>query len=247
MSSRVDLPSRYPELGRLRLGEKGPKGEPKRLTHWRATSRDEYTIKAFASKYGGDCRAWQGHQGEWEVLSETSVLEVQLPLDALDLSYEMWGSGGLKRRCDGARVTVPVQDPEGGHYDTIECECKAMGLDPLRDRDACNLTLRLRVVLPELPGVGVWMLTSGSKFAAQELPGQVDLIDAIRTRTQILIPCTLSLEQRTMKVPFEKFERRFAVPTLRVSSSMAALQAGAGEMRALKRPSPAPLAPARSA
>jgi hypothetical protein len=226
MARIANLRAKYPELGRLRSGKKtdNPRRPMEALEQWRFTSSDETRIKAIASIYGGTPQPWKDHPGEFEVFSESDILDVQIPGDAIFTAYEMWGSGGNQRRCDGEMCTVPVTTPDGGHLDSVPCICDKDGLIPGEDKKACSVTVRLKVVLPRVPGIGVWMLTSGSIYAAMELPAQIDLIDSLRQRAGVLIPCRLELQYREEKRAYEKYARKYRVPTLHVDSSVQRIQ-----------------------
>lgn len=239
-----NLPTRYADLGRLRPGDvddSGNKPKPRALGEWRVTSRNEGRLNIFAGMYGGTPHPWEGHDGEYELYTESSVLDVLLPVDSLSTTYEKWGSGGNQRRCDGEICTVPVQDPEGGHLDQVPCVCAERNWVVGEHADACVLTARLGVIIPEVPGVGIWTLTTGSQYAAMELPGQVDTIDALRMGIRTPLPCKLSLEYREKKYPWEKFTRKFYVPILEIGQSIAEIQQAMGA--ASRGPSIAPVRP----
>lgn len=222
MSRLVNLPVKYPELGRIRLGlqEEGKK-YPTALDRFRFTTKDEEYAKAVSTVYGGDITRWRG---EYEVITESESLDVLLPVDPIFAAYEMWGSGGNQRRCNGEDCIVPVTDPEGGHLESVPCICIQHDLMP-GDKDACSVTVRLKVVLPRIPGFGIWLMTTGSIYAAMELPAQVQLIESIRLQQNINIPCDLVLEHRKEKRTYEKFERDYHVPVLRVRESVQRLMA----------------------
>lgn len=222
MARILNLPSKLQEIGRIRAGKKtGNARTPmEALNEWRFTSPNEEAIRAIAKLYGGTAHPWPERINEWEVFTDSKLLAVQLPADPIFSAYEKWGQGGNQRRCDGERCVVPVQDPQGGHLDEVPCWCEANGKEPGEHRDACVVTVRLKVVLPDVPGFGVWMLTTSSVYAAMELPAVCDLIDALRQRSGILIPCHLELQYRTEKRSYEKFERKYHVPTLHVDKSV---------------------------
>lgn len=241
-----NLPVKFPELARLRLGEKDEEGKMRRLETWRATSHDECLLKAFASVYGGEVTPWDGAPSgegtQFEVVSETDSVDVFIPPNnALSTAYERWGKGGCKRRCDGFRCLEAMEGPDGGHMEEVECECDDKGWTPGEASDvragACSVYVRLQVVLPNLPGVGIWLMTSGSINAAMEMPAQYELLTAMNPQS-VMVPAELVIEPRTKKKAWEKFERKFLVPVLRPSTSLgrlAALAAGqqAADPRAL--------------
>jgi hypothetical protein len=195
------------------------------LENWRFTSKDDQAIKAIAGLYGGSPHVWGERDNEWEVFTESNEITVQLPGDPIFVAYEKWGQGGNLRRCDGETCTIPVQDPQGGHLDSVPSLCEDEGLEPGEDKQACTVTVRLKVVMPEIRGIGIWMLTSGSVYAAMELPAVCDLLDGLRMRSGILIPCRLELQYREEKRAYEKFTRKYHVPTLHVDGSVSGITA----------------------
>ena len=248
MSSRIKtLPTRYPELGRLRSGYSDDDNKMQPLRKWRVTTKDERAIHVIAGLYGGVPQKWEERPDEFELFTESETLNILLPPDALFTAYEAWGSGGNKRRCDGETCTVPIQDPEGGHLEEVPCWCLAKGLVPGESKDACNVTVRLKVVMPDVPGLGTWMFTSGSQYAAMELPFRVDAIEAVRQRSDQMVPCDLTLDYREEKRAYEKFTRKYSVPVITVHQSMVELAAslqGPGLLPPRKsRPLPGPGAP----
>lgn len=228
-----NLPARYPELGRIRFGDKGPKGEPRKGKTLRFSSNDDVTLKALASQHGGDVIPWENGEQAWHLVTETVSIPVFLPADPIDTWYEKWGKGGIHRRCDGERCTRPVINEDGGFMEEVDCLCLSEGMTPGDREDvkqgACQVTVRLRVVIPDVPGIGIWMATSHSIYAALELPGQVALLDAMRDRGQ-LVPAELAIDARTEKKPWEKFKREYIVPVIRVRSSLRQLQSGEHSM-----------------
>lgn len=234
----VSLPSRYPEIGRIRLGSKGPKGEPRKGKTLRFSSDDRVVLDALAGQLGGEVKPWDDDKAEqaWHLTSESASIPILLPPDPIDTTYEKWGSGGIAKRCDGERCIMPVQSPDGGHMVESDCACLAEGLVP-GDRDdqkkgACQVTVRLRLIIPSVPGLGAWLCTSHSIYAAMELPGQAELLQAMSGRGR-LVPADFAIEPRTEKKPWEKYRREFIVPVLRVRASLAQLASGeavAGEL-----------------
>jgi hypothetical protein len=246
VSARIKtLPTRHPELGRLRAGYQDADGKMQPLREWRMTSKSEAAIKQAADLYGGTPQVWAERPDEWEVFTNSASLDCMLPLDPLFTAYEKWGSGGNQRRCDGETCIVPIQDPEGGHLEEVPCWCDQNSVIPSVDKKACDVTVRLKVVLPQIQGLGIWMFTSGSIYAAIQLPAQVDTIESIRSAGLDLMPCNLVLDYRTEKRAYEKFERRYSVPMLSIDDSIAGIMAQLEGGR--RRRSVAPALPGESA
>lgn len=242
-----DLPQRAPELGRLRLGDKeeatNKKGEryerPKKLDTWRITSADEYVVRAAAAMFGGDVEPWESPNDgpQFEVITEASTIEVLIPPEPVDSAYETWGKGGRQRRCDGFDCTVlretgrnEKNQPVMEMIDT-QCICKSKGLVPGNGEDvkkgACDMVLRLRVVIPGMPGLGVFLLSTGSYYAVTQIPAQVQLLSALSDRGA-LVPAELCVVFHREKKSWEPYAREFYVPELRVRRSMTQLAELAG-------------------
>lgn len=193
-------------LGKIRLGDKGPKGEPRKLTKFRLTSPARALLEAAAIEYGGDVKDWEGapDEGVFELYTDTDTLDIILPPVFSDRdgsptlpysqAYELWSGGGCQRRCDG-ETEVLSNKP---------CLC-----DP--DERTCKIVTRLNVMLPKIPGLGVWMMESHGYNAAAMLPGTLDLL-MLAASQQRFIPAVLRLEQRTSKKGGQT--RKFVVPVI---------------------------------
>ena len=214
--SIITLQRRLREIARIRTGDQVAAGQgktrPRKLTTFRITSADQRFITAAADRYGGTPQPWEAPSGpQWEVYTEASEIPVVVPPTdmAFSQAYEQWSAGGCQRRCDGERDQIS----DG------PCVC-----DP--DKRACQLTTRLSVILHELPGLGVCRLESHGYYAAVELGGAVELVNAGFAQGQLL-PARLLLEQRQVKRIDAKGKpqtRNFVVPCLDFQLSFAALQ-----------------------
>jgi hypothetical protein len=194
------------EAGRIRAGDKGPKGEPRKLDKWRLTSKDRQRLDAAAQLWGGEPREWEGHAGEFEVYTTTTALPIMLlPGHEPTTWYELWSAGGCQRRCDGAHEIVSDS----------ACLCG--------EERECKPHTRLPVLLPDLPGIGSWLVTSTGWNAAAELAGAADLLQRASAQG-VLIPARLRLEQRTSISKGKT--RRFAVPVIDIDVAFRALLGG---------------------
>jgi len=240
MSPVLDVQRRMMELGRVRLGEKGAKGEPKRLDTFRFTSASRELLEAVAAMYGGKVGAWEGapDEGYFQVTTTAKELRIILPpvYSAADGSpttsysqwYELWSGGGCQRRCDGQTEALTGQP----------CMCNP-------DDRSCQITTRISFMLPDIPGLGVWRLDSKGWNAAVELPGTLEVLMMAAARNSF-VPAVLRIEHRTKKDP-GKGTRRFIVPVLdlpdvKIGELLAA--AGSGHPLAVNGPTVAPPRPA---
>lgn len=231
MSPLLDAQRRLVELGRIRLGDKGPRGEPRRLSTFRLTSASEPLLEAAARLYGGTVRQWKDapSEGYFELVTETAEIDILIPptLTSYSQFYEAWERGGIVRRCDGRTEAISGE----------ACLC-----DP--DHRLCDVVTRVNVMLPRLPGLGVWRLESNGWNAATTLPTTLDLLAAVGTRT--FVPAVLRLEQRTAKRPGPDGKpqtRRFAVPVIDLAMTTGELVAMAVDAAAVAAPSAPQLAP----
>ncbi len=105
----VDVQRRRKELGRIRLGEKGPKGQPVKLDTFRLTSPAEFYLDEAAKRYGGTVQPWDDAPTgkQYQLVTETDRLDVIVPPQRITdrQHYELWSAGGLLRRCDGGLQT----------------------------------------------------------------------------------------------------------------------------------------------
>ena len=219
MSPIYSLQKRFMELGRFRMGEKGPKGEPRKRDTFRATTASRPLAQAIADRYGGTVEPWPeapDGDGYWQVATDTAELNIILPPvysseDGTSTTtwsqwFESWSAGGCERRCDG--VTEMLSDSP--------CLCRAAVEAEGEDARECQVTTRVSFMLPEIPGLGVWRLDSKGWNAATELPGTLELL--VRAASEhAFIEAVLRIEQRVKKQPGEP-TKRFVVPVIDLPS-----------------------------
>jgi len=212
VSPVLEIQKRMMLLGRVRLGQKGPKGEPQKLDRFRFTSPSRALLEAIAAAHGGEVTDWQGapDEGYFQVTTDATRLDIILPPVFSDVDgsptmpysqwFEMWSAGGCLRRCDGETEALSGKP----------CMC-----DPIKRKagaaSECKLTTRVSFMLPDLPGLGVWRLDSHGWNAAVELPGTLDVL-ARAAHEQKFIPAVLSIQHRTSKS--EGQTRRYIVPVI---------------------------------
>lgn len=205
---------RMMELGRVRLGEKGPKGEPKKLATLRFTSASKPYLDAIASLHGGTVRDWDGapEEGMFEVTTDATRIDIILPPVFSDQDgtptapysqyFETWSAAGCTCRCDGETEALSGKP----------CMCAAAVEKNGEDARTCKITTRVSFMIPDVPGLGVWRLESHGWNAAVELPGTLEVL-LLAAAAQKFIPAVLRVEPRTKKVPGEP-TRRFIVPVI---------------------------------
>lgn len=196
----LGIQQRLVEIGRIRMGDKGPKGEPRKLGHWRLTSASRPLLEAAARIYGGTVRAWQGapDDGMWELLTTSDTLDAMVPptLNAYSQFFEEWSGGTCNLRCDGRFEQITEKACDHG------------------DHEGMRVTTRVSVILPKLPGLGVFRLETHGWNAAATLPSSLDLIGAVGR----WVPAVIRLENRSSSTRDPKtnrvLKRRFVVPVI---------------------------------
>jgi len=197
MSPILDIQKRLTEVGRIRMGNKSAKGTPQKLEVFRITSRDQSRLAEIAEAYGGEVAPWADRPGEFEVITKTAELPILLlPGQALSQWYELWSAGGAQRRCDGERDMIS----DG------PCVC-----DTESGTRKCKPTTRLSVMLPEIPGLGVWRLESHGFYAAVELSATAGMLEQATAQGQVF-PARLRIDQRSQVK--EGKTTRYAVPVI---------------------------------
>lgn len=235
----LDMQRRSQEIGRIRIGIKvklpGGKIRPAKLDSFRFTTRSRHAADAIAATIGGEVKAWEDAPtgDQWEILTDCTSLPVAVPPGEAALSqwYELWTRGGCQRRCDGVTETRSQQP----------CLCPSDPQQRAQDAAggrACKPHTRVNVIIPDLPGLGVWRIESGGYYAAVELGGAAELLAAARAQG-VIVPAVLRLEQR--QVVSDGKTKQFAVPVLDILPTLrelTALSAGAGIAASLP-PAPA--------
>lgn len=204
------LQKRARELGRIRIGQKGAKGQPQKLDRFRMTSHSRTLIEKAASLYGGTAREWtpQGGVQQWEVITDTRRIPIMVPPQPVSQFLETWSGGGCTHRCDG-ETNFLTGEP---------CDVE----DP--NHQNAKPTTRLNVVLRDVEGIGVWRLESHGWNAAVELPDTA----AFLAQAGGYVDGWLSLEERISKSDGQT--RRYVVPTIEIDVTPAELMAGKGRV-----------------
>ena len=200
-----------PELGRIRAGDKQPvKGKkdvfrPNRLDRFRLTSQNPILLhKAVELGYGDEVIEWpdapEGRQ--WQLYCTVEALPVYVPPMAAFSQYnELWAGAECTYRCDGQ---VVHRSAIGGIEEGMLCQC-----DTFDER--VPVVTRVNVMLPDLPGLGVWRLNTQGYYAGSELQGIVQMLSAASARNT-WIDAQLMITQRRQRK--EGQTRVFPVITL---------------------------------
>jgi recombination directionality factor gp3-like protein len=200
----LGIQRRFVEIGRIRLGEKGGRGEPKKLSKFRLTSASRAILEAAARIYGGTVRPWTGapDEGLFELYTDADSIDIMVPptMSAYSQFFEVWDAGGCTLRCDGRYESIAGKACDHGDH------LQSNG-EPMR------VTTRVSVILPKLPGLGTWRLETHGWNAASTLPSSLELIGAVGR----WVPALIRLEQRSSRTRDDKgkvLTRRFVVPVI---------------------------------
>jgi hypothetical protein len=212
MSRIINRQRQLAEQGRIRLGytAEGNNGKtrPVRSETFILTSHSQEHIEHAAALWGGAVEHWQpmgnGVKQYRVITNAKSIPAILPPGDPLTQAYEQWTKGGCQRRCDG--VTE--------QFSGSPCLCLAEHGDQwyeLGARTVCVSKSRLKVLLPDMQGLGAWRMETGSFYATDEIAGMVDTIRGA-VGDQVLVPVTLRIEPRTRVSGGQT--KQFVVPVL---------------------------------
>lgn len=210
----LTLQRRMMELGRCRLGQKGAKGEPKKLDTFRWTSASRALLEAIAESDGGTVQEWADapDEGFYEVVTDRNAVDIIIPpvFSASDGTpttpysqwFELWSSAGCQRRCDGETEALSGKP----------CLCAGQVAAEGEEARECKVTTRFSFMRPDIPGLGVWRLESHGWNSAVELPGTLEVMMLAAAESKF-IPAVLRIENRTKKRPGQP-TRKFIVPVI---------------------------------
>ena len=249
----LSLQQRITERGRIRLGTKveGTRRDgstytrPAKSATFLISSHDRTVVETAAAEWADTAGQVETFDAGFRVDTGRTELNVILPPEMMSFSQwrEMWGNGICHRRCDGQRETIsdgPCLCPQD-HEERRVLAAKGK---------ACKDTTRLSVMLPDLPGFGLWRVESHGFYAATELAGAVQAVSHLAPNT--LVRARLTATPREV-VRFDADgnpkTHKFVVPTLDLPDvrlrELIASDGGVGvQIEAPARPSLTPVPPA---
>lgn len=193
----LDVQRRHAEVFRIRLGDKGPKGEPRKLTDAiRVTARSEKVVAAFTAVYGGSVKPWDGGFEAYLPTTELSVMV--LPGQSITQWWELYRGSVCERRCDG------FTDQLSGN----PCMCPPDLDARMAAKNTCRPMTRINVLCPDVEVVGAGSLVSHGMVAAETLPQSIAVAEAALSRG-LMVPAML-------RVVEHKGKRHFVVPQLEI-------------------------------
>ena len=186
------------EIGKLRAGmlvpnPNGGRPFPTSLEHIRFTTRFEPAAEALAAKYDSTPNRTTLANGEptIEVLTKVSLVEAIIPPGEAAISQwrEMWGGRVCKRRCDG-EMEIKTQQPCMCPVDHIERQALAV------NGKACKDKTRINLILPDIPGLVVWGLSTDSYNAGIEVEKTVEWLASL-SANGLPLPVLVGIDPRS--------------------------------------------------
>jgi hypothetical protein len=227
--------SRPSRQGKIKWAQKGPKGFPVGLEHFRLTSPDRTALEALAQVYGGEPRQWDdtaaAERNQWELLTTSKELNVWIVPGQMYKGYEHWQGGTCMRRCDGEECELLTPNPDGDEYRPAPCLCDAA------DELTCKPKVRASFILPDAPLGGTWMMESSAWNVWRGMPAMSEMLEMLQGANAQLQPARLILTEKSKKVrKAGKVEtRRWREPQLilpATASQILSGEAGVGQIAA---------------
>lgn len=212
--------------------------QPQKLETFRLTSRSQSIIKAAAELFGGTI-AHEDRVG-WEVVTQAAELPVMVPRGQIIFQrWELYKGNVCERAC--AKNEAGEQICTLPDRTTVPCLCPPEGPERIAlaaEGKACKPTTRLLVMIPDLPDLGVWRLTSRGYDAAAGLEFTADFLAKARS-ADVLLPARLWMDTRTKVKNGQTYT--WQVPMLSLQHSMrqlAMMGGGQSDLQAMMPPEP---------
>lgn len=248
------IQARNSQTGAIRIGDEiigeNGKAQAHKLDVFRLTSPSRLAVEEAAALYGGEVTEWYPRAGtrwgrQFQVYTEVDEIPVGLPPGTLAIAQDMelYGGGGLQRRCDGVTMRRPRLGP---------CQCPQAADCPFEDASpeyaaewaimerkrlasgknpqACKPKTRFSLLLPDISDFGVWVLRTSSEEAAAEVMAKAKILEMARA-SGVTLSARLAIEQRMLMVG--GVLRQYPVPVFRLDDSIRALASGELAARSL--------------
>lgn len=236
----LDVQRRGQQIGRMRLGQKVATGKrdkngneimrPARLDTWRLTTGSRIMAAAIAERFGGQVCPWER---EFEVVTDTDEIPVTVPPrdEVVSQWYEMWSKGGAQRRCNsqvemltGKPCLCPHAEDPSDEAEVSRAALERAEMASLNPPRACKLITRVNLMIPDLPGLGVFRLDTSSYYAAVEIGDTARLMQIARDQG-VFLPAVARIEQRQRVAGGQT--KKFPVPVLEMLATFRDLATGA--------------------
>ena len=248
----LDLQRRSQQIGRIRIGQQVGTGKtgrdgkektrPARLSTFRFTTQSKVMADAVAAQFGGTVQPWQN---ELEVITTRDSIAITVPPrnEVITQWYELWSGGGCQRRCDSEHDIIsngPCKCAPllAGFTDPDDRARERYRLAHENPPKACALKTRISVMVPDLPGLGVWRIDTSSYYAGTEIIDAAYLMQEARA-LDIFLPAILRIDHRSRVAGGET--KKFPVLVVEVLATFRQITSGelaAGGINAQLPPAP---------
>lgn len=222
---RLSSIRRLPRLGTIALGEKKISKDGKEYP----TEVDHFILKPQTPIEGERerlLRTFNHLFGE-----KPKSIRIMLPVGDMDTVFAQWymrygASHGLKCRGDGETATCMQEEYTTGlevlgkEGDMFQVVCA--GEDCIHYQSGeCRRVATLQVLIPELPGAGVWQIRTGSRNSIINMNSCMDYILAMAGRFHML---PLTLERREQEITHDGKKRKHYILHINLDVELAKLQ-----------------------
>ncbi len=171
---------RLPRLGKIRIGEKvanasGSGEHPKALDYFSLNEKNPPELNEAFKKIYGD---------------KPKSLKIVFPVENDAVFASQWykaysNTRGLICKGDGVKAwqlvdleTGTISNRDSREVTMKEVVCKGQGCSLYQEK-RCSEVLNLQFLLPDVPGIGVWQIDSGSYNSIVNINSQVELVRSV--------------------------------------------------------------------
>ena len=122
---------------------------------------------------------------------QVKELPIMFPVENIEVFFQQWYKryGYNLLRCKGDGDKAMTWDEGKGGMKTIDCPC-----DELKPGGNCRRVAILQFLLPDVPGAGVWQISTTSRNSIIDINSSVDYIRGLCGRVR-MIPLVLKREE----------------------------------------------------
>jgi len=209
-------------IGNIRIGEvrtnQAGREYPATRETYRFTCPSEPASALLREEFGGEVRPWEGHPGEYEVLSQRSQIPVIIDLErSFEETFSRYDGKTQTHKCNGITCRY-VELKRDGRKKITSCEDKGEVLcmcgpafaqavldadgdyddlpEPTQDKErACDVVTKLWCIIPATRDVLLWQYTSKGYIFNSEVKAAFDTLRAMpgmRYLSCLLTMCPMS-------------------------------------------------------
>jgi len=191
---------RLPRMGKIRLGEKVNDGQyPKALDYFRVEEDGGITSEKAA-------RAFHNIYGE-----KPNVIDIMFPDEDIERFFPQFYTAYTKRGkiCQGDGKTARRWTSEDDTRQLVDIPCQGLQCEWYMAKK-CRRLATLQIILPKVPGLGVWQISTTSKNGIINVNSGVKLIQNLTGGRVSFIPLKLSLTEAEVLGP-DMFSKKIHV------------------------------------